>query len=93
MLNLLLGTFEDFDKNYKTPSDLGNIYEKIQNEYELESSKNEIFLLIRKMTALKPQKRISLDDLGKELKAILKQNKQTYTFELNLFDVAEEKYR
>lgn len=95
MLNLLLGTFEDFEfnKNYKKPSDLENIYEKIQNDYELESSENEIFLLIRKMTALNPQDRISLDDLGKELRAILRQNKQTYTFELNLSNSVEEKYR
>ncbi|ETD24975.1 AAA domain-containing protein [Helicobacter macacae] len=95
MLNLLLGTFEDFEfnKNYKNPSDLENIYEKIQNDYDLESSENEIFLLIRKMTALNPQDRISLDDLGKELRAILRQNKQTYKFELNLSNSVEEKYR
>ena len=95
MLNLLLGTFEDFEfnKNYKNPSDLENIYAKIQNDYDLESSENEIFLLIRKMTALNPQERISLDDLGKELRAILRQNKQTYTFELNLSSGVEEKYR
>lgn len=92
MLDLLLGTFEDFDENYKNPSDLENIYAKIQNDYELESSENEIFLLIRKMTALNPQERISLDDLGKELRAILRQNKQTYTFELNLSNGVEEKY-
>lgn len=95
MLNLLLGTFEEFEfnKNYKKPSDLENIYEKIQNDYELESSENEIFLLIRKMTALNPQDRISLDDLGKELRAILRQNKQIYTFEINLPNSVEEKYR
>lgn len=93
MLNLLFGTFEDFDESYKKPSDLENIYAKIQNDYELESSENEIFLLIRKMTALNPQERISLDDLGKELRAILRQNKQTYTFELNLSNSVEEKYR
>ena len=93
MLNLLLGTFEDFDANYKKPSDLENIYEKIQNDYELESSENEIFLLIRKMTALNPQDRISLDDLGKELRAILRQNKQTYTFELNLQNKTADTYR
>lgn len=93
MLTLLLGTFEDFDESYKKPSDLENIYAKIQNDYELESSENEIFLLIRKMTALKPQERISLDDLGKELRAILRQNKQTYTFEINLSNSVEEKYR
>ena len=93
MLDLLLGTFEDFDASYKNPSDLENIYAKIQNDYELESSENEIFLLIRKMTALNPQERISLDDLGKELRAILRQNKQTYTFELNLSNGVEEKYR
>lgn len=93
MLNLLLGTFEDFDASYKNPSDLENIYEKIQNDYELESSENEIFLLIRKMTALNPQERISLDDLGKSLRAILRQNKQTYKFELNLSNGVEEKYR
>lgn len=93
MLNLLLGTFEDFDASYKKPSDLENIYEKIQNGHNLESSENEIFLLIRKMTALNPQERISLDDLGKELRTILRQNKQTYTFELNLSNGVEEKYR
>lgn len=95
MLNLLLGTFEEFEfnKNYKNPSDLENIYEKIQNDYELESSENEIFLLIRKMTALNPQDRISLDDLGKELRAILRQNKQTYTFEINLQDKTADTYR
>lgn len=93
MLNLLLGTFEDFDESYKKPSDLENIYEKIQNGHNLESSENEIFLLIRKMTALNPQDRISLDDLGKELRAILRQNKQTYKFELNLSNGVEEKYR
>lgn len=95
MLNLLLGTFEDFEfnKNYKNPSDLENIYEKIQNDYELESSENEIFLLIRKMTALNPQERISLNDLGKELRAILRQNKQTYTFELNPQNKTADTYR
>ena len=94
MLNLLLGTFEEFEfnKNYKNPSDLENIYEKIQNDYELDSSENEIFLLIRKMTALNPQDRISLDDLGKELRAILRQNKQTYTFELNLQNKTADTY-
>ena len=92
MLNLLLGTFEDFDENYKKPSDLENIYAKIQNDYELESSENEIFLLVRKMTALNPQERISLDDLGKELRAILRQNKQTYTFELNLQNKTADTY-
>lgn len=93
MLTLLLGTFEDFDESYKNPSDLENIYEKIQNDYDLESSENEIFLLIRKMTALNPQERISLDDLGKSLRAILRQNKRIYTFELNLSNGVEEKYR
>lgn len=92
MLDILLGTFEDFDENYKKPSDLENIYEKIQNDYDLESSENEIFLLIHKMTALNPQDRISLDDLGKALRAILRQNKQTYTFEINLQNKTADTY-
>lgn len=94
MLNLLLGTFEDFEfnKNYKNPSDLENIYEKIQNDYELESSENEIFLLIRKMTALNPQDRISLDDLGKELSEVYDKLYEQKCYEIKCNDKTVERY-
>ncbi|MGX3098656.1 AAA domain-containing protein [Helicobacter sp. 23-1046] len=93
MLSLLFGTFEDFsfDEIYTVPSDLDKVYEKIR-EYELESSENEIFLLVMKMTAFNPNDRISLDDLGIKLRKILKQNKQNYIFELNLSKGVIEKY-
>lgn len=94
MLNLLLGTFEDFEfnKNYKNPSDLENIYEKIQNGYELESSENEIFLLVRKMTALNPQERISLDDLGKELSEVYDKLYEQKCYEIKCNDKTVERY-
>lgn len=94
MLNLLLGTFEDFEfnKNYKKPSDLENIYAKIQNGYDLESSENEIFLLIRKMTALNPQDRISLDDLGKELSEIYDKLYEQKCYEIKCKDTTVERY-
>lgn len=94
MLKLLLGTFEDFDfdENYKKPSDLENIYEQIQNNYDLESSENEIFLLIRKMTALNPQDRISLDDLGKELSEIYNKLYEQKCYEIRCIDNTVKRY-
>lgn len=94
MLKLLLGTFEDFDfdEMYQKPSDLKAIYQKITDEYDLGSIENEIFLLVKKMTEFNPNDRISLNDLGDELRTILKQNKQNYIFEINLSNGVIDKY-
>ena len=93
MLDLLLAGFEGFDFNeYKAPKDLEGIFEKIVAEYELEGVENELFLLIKKMIAYEPQKRISLQDLGEELRKIYTSLPKEYVFELNLSEKAAIKY-
>lgn len=94
MLKLLVGIFEDFNfsEYYNTPDDLYKIFKAIENDYELNDIDNDLFVLIKKMTVINPNDRISLPDLGQELINILSKTRKTYRFEINLQDKVAKSY-
>ena len=94
ILKLLVGTFEDFDflKYYNHPNDLEKIFKSIENDYELYDIDNDLFVLIKKMTARNPNDRILLSNLGEELINILSKTRKTYRFEINLQDKVVKSY-
>lgn len=69
MLKLLLDNFEDidFEEHYTNPKDLDSLFVKILEDYELEDSENEIFLLVKQMCLFNPSERISLQEIKEKL--------------------------
>ena len=97
MLKLLLETSDYLNllRYYHNPNDLGKIFEDIINKniHKKNDVQNDLFLLIRQMTKIYPEDRISLADLGISLKNILSKNCKIYRFELNLSQDAIKKYK
>ena len=97
MLKLLLGIsgYLNLLQDYHNPNDLEKIFEYIISKdiHKKNDVQNDLFLLIRQMTKIHPEDRISLANLGISLKNILSKNCKIYRFELHLSQDAIEKYK
>lgn len=95
MLKLLLDNFEDlnFEKYYTNPKDLDSLFAKISEDYELNDSENEIFLLVKQMCLFNLSERISLCDIKEKLESLLRESATSHRIEINLSDKVVEKYK
>ena len=95
MLKLLLDNFEDlnFEKYYTNPKDLDSLFAKILEDYKLEDSENEIFLLVKQMCAFDPSERISLQEIKEKLESLLRESATSHRIEINLSNKVVENYK
>lgn len=95
MLKLLLDNFEDlnFEKYYTNPKDLDSLFAKILEDYKLEDSENEIFLLVKQMCAFDPSERISLQEIKEKLESLLRESATSHRIEINLSNKVIENYK
>ena len=94
MLKLLLDNFEDidFEEHYTNPKDLDYLLQKVQSDYELEYSENEIFLLVKQMCAFDPSERISLCDIKEKLERLLDSIMPRKIYEIQCHDTTVDRY-
>ena len=101
MLKLLLDNFEDFDflvnnldfeSHYESPKDLDYLLQKVQSDYDLEDSENEIFLLVRQMCKNNPQERIALQEIKMWLERLLDSIMPRKIYEIQCHSTTVERY-
>lgn len=94
MLKLLLDNFEDidFEEHYTNPKDLDSLFAKILEDYKLEYSENEIFLLVKQMCLFNPSERISLCDIKEKLERLLDSIMPRKIYEIQCHDTTVDRY-